>query len=120
MAVSERRTRAFWVCAIITAVSAIVSASFAVAGVFRSSPPDTYALYAASRSISLPLVVLGCLWFRSRAGIVAMALTMGLVQLFDGVIGVLSHDANKTYGPLVLAIAAFVSAAKLLRSAENS
>lgn len=120
MAVSERRTRAFWVCAVVTAVSAMVSAAFSVAGLFGSSPHDPYALYAASRSIALPLVVLACLWFRSRSGMVAMAFTMGLVQLFDAVIGLLSHEASKTYGPLVLAIAAFVSAAYLLRSTSNS
>jgi len=67
-------------------------------------------------SIAIPLVVLIFMGFRSRGGMVAMALTMSLVQLFDAVIGVLSHDAGKTYGPLFLALIGFVSVAFLLRS----
>jgi hypothetical protein len=117
---SEKRSSAFWICAIITLVSAVVSASFSVAGLLGDGRSDVYAMYAASRSVALPLAVLVCIWFRSRAGIAAMALTMGLVQLFDGVIGVLAHDASKTYGPLVLAVATFVSLAYLLRTADGA
>jgi hypothetical protein len=116
---NEKTPRAFWICAAITAISAFVSASFSVAGVLGAGIQDTFALYAASRSISIPLVVLIFLRFRSRGGIAAMALTMSLVQLFDAAIGVLSHDASKTYGPLFLAIIGFVSIALLLRSSER-
>lgn len=111
--------RAFWICATITAISAIVSASFSVAGLLGAGIHDTFALYAASRSIAIPLVVLIFMGFRSRGGMVAMALTMSLVQLFDAVVGVLSHDAGKTYGPLFLALIGFVSVAFLLRSSER-
>ena len=70
---------------------------------------NTYALYAASRSVALPAVALGCMWLRSRSGMAAMGFTMGLVQMFDAMIGVHSHDPSKTYGPLVLAVATFGS-----------
>ena len=40
---------------------------------------------------------------------------MGLVQAFDGVIGFLTHEPSKTYGPLVFAVATFISLAALLR-----
>jgi hypothetical protein len=119
MPISEKRTKAFWVCSVITGVSAIVSASFSVAALFSGSGNDTSALYAASRSISLPFVAVGCMWLRSRAGIAALAFTMGLVQLFDAVIGARSHDASKTYGPLVLAVATFASVGSMLRSPDN-
>jgi hypothetical protein len=113
---NDKTPRAFWICATVTAISAIVSASFSVAGLLGAGIHDTFALYAASRSIAIPLVVLIFMGFRSRGGMVAMALTMSLVQLFDAVIGVLSHDAGKTYGPLFLALIGFVSVAFLLRS----
>jgi hypothetical protein len=116
---NEKTSRAFWVCAIITAISATVSASFSVAGLLGASTHDPFALYAASRSIAIPLVVLIFLGLRSRGGIAAMALTMSLVQLFDAVIGALSHDSTKTYGPLFLALIGFVSIAFLLRSSER-
>ncbi|HXO60666.1 MAG TPA: hypothetical protein VN850_02545 [Candidatus Acidoferrales bacterium] len=116
---NEKAPRAFWICATITAISATVSASFSVAGLLGAGIHDRFAQYAASRSIAILLVVLILLGFRSRIGIAAMALTMSLVQLFDAVIGVLSHDASKTYGPLFLALIGFVSVAFLLRSSEH-
>jgi hypothetical protein len=119
MLTNEKTPRAFWICAAITAISAVVSASFAVAGLLGSGIHDIFALYAASRSLAIPLVVLIFLGLRSREGIAAMALTMGLVQLFDAVIGVILHDASKTYGPLFLALIGFVSVAFLLRSSER-
>jgi hypothetical protein len=39
----------------------------------------------------------------------ALALTMGLVQAFDTVIGLIAHDPAKTYGPLVLSVAGLTS-----------
>ena len=117
---NEKTPRAFWICATVTAISAIVSASFSVAWLLGAGIHDTFALYAASRSIAIPLVVLIFMGFRSRGGMVAMALTMSLVQLFDAVVGVLSHDASKTYGPLFLSLIGFVSVAFLLRSSERS
>jgi hypothetical protein len=116
---NEKTARAFWVCGSITAISAIVSASFAVAGLLGPGIHDTFALYAASRSLAIPLVVVILLGFRSRGGIVAMGLTMSLIQSLDAVIGVLLRDAGKTYGPLFLALIGFVSVAFLLRSSER-
>jgi hypothetical protein len=119
MLTNDKTPRAFWICAAITAISAVVSASFAVAGLLGPGIHDTFALYAASRSLAIPLVVLILLGLRSREGIAAMALTMSLVQLFDAVIGVILHDASKTYGPLFLALIGFVSVAFLLRGSQR-
>jgi hypothetical protein len=116
---NEKTPRAFWICATITAISATVSASFSVVGLLGPGIHDQFALYAASRSIAIPLVVLIFLGLRSRGGIAAMALTMSLIQLFDAVIGVISHDSSKTYGPLFLSLMGFVSIAFLLRSSER-
>jgi hypothetical protein len=112
-------TRAFWLCAIITGISALVSASFSVAALLGEGKGDTYAMYALSRSISLLLVVPIAIWFRSRLGLAVIALIMALVQAFDTVVGVHLHDASKTYGPLVFALIAFASVAALLRQPER-
>jgi hypothetical protein len=77
-------------------------------------------MYAASRSISLLLIVPIAIWFRSRFALAVIALIMALVQAFDAVIGVRLHDASKTYGPLVFALIAFASVAALLRQPEST
>jgi len=98
----------------ITAVSALVSASFSIIGLIGPSGHDAFARYAASRSIALFIAV--CMGLRSRKGIAALALVMTLVQGFDGIIGALAHDPEKTYGPFVLALANVAAIAWLLRA----
>jgi hypothetical protein len=108
--------RAFWWCAAITLVSALVSAGFSLAAVFARTPYDTTALYAASRSIALPIAIAAAIFRRSSAGVAALALVVGLLQLFDGFIGVYTHDPSKTYGPFVLALLTFITLARLLKT----
>jgi len=62
-----------------------------------------YALYAASRSIALPLAIIYAMALRSRAGVAALAVAMTLVQLFDGIVGLRLDDPGRDYGPMVLA-----------------
>jgi hypothetical protein len=108
-------TRAFWICAIVAGLSAVVSASFSVAALIGVDRQDQYAMYAASRSIALVLATLVCIGARSRRGVMALALTMGLVQGFDALIGLLAHDPVKTYGPLALSLAGLASLIALHR-----
>ena len=112
-------TKAFWTCAIITAVNAFVSASFSIAGLIGMSIFNTFAWYAASRSIALPLAVVAVIAVRSRAGLLAMSLTMVLVQAFDAAIGFNLHDPSKTYGPLVLSLATFAALVWLWRTQKT-
>jgi anti-sigma factor RsiW len=109
-------SRAFWRCAAITAISALVSAGFSLAAVFARTPYDATALYAASRSIALPIAVAVAIFRRSPIGVAILALVMGLVQFFDGFIGIYAHDASKTYGPFVLALLTFITLARLLQT----
>jgi hypothetical protein len=108
-------SRSFWVCATVTALSAVVSASFSVVALIGVDRQDQYAMYAASRSIALVLAILVCIVARSRRGVMALALTMGLVQGFDALIGLFAHDPVKTYGPLALAVAGLASVFALHR-----
>ncbi|MDB4875280.1 MAG: hypothetical protein JWM41_1726 [Gemmatimonadetes bacterium] len=110
-------TRAFWICAIITVVSAVVSAAFSVAALIGVARQDQYAMYAASRSIALLLATLACIGARSRRGVMALALTMGLVQGFDALIGLVGHSPMKTYGPLALSVVGLASLVALYRDA---
>jgi hypothetical protein len=122
---SQRRRRCalmirrFWTCAIVTTVSALVSAGFSIVGLFGPSSSGSFERYAASRSIALLIAVLCCIGFRSRHAVAAMALVMSLVQGFDGLIGILAHDPAKTYGPFAFAIMNFAVLVWLLRSPED-
>ena len=62
-----------------------------------------YALYAASRSVALPLATIYAMALRSRASVAALAVAMTLVQLFDGIIGLRLNDPGRAYGPMVFA-----------------
>jgi len=111
--------RRFWTCAIVTTVSALVSAGFSVAGLLGPSGSGSFERYAASRSIALLIAALCCIGFRSRGAIAALALVMSLVQGFDGLIGILAHDPAKTYGPFAFAIVNFAALVWLLRSPKT-
>jgi hypothetical protein len=105
--------RAFWYCAAVTAISALVSAGFSLAAVFARTPYDTSPLYAASRSIALPIAIAVAIFRHSSSGLAALALVVGLLQLFDGFIGVYTHDASKAYGPFVLSLFSFITLTRL-------
>ena len=110
---SSRSGNTFWVCAAVMVVSALVSAGFSLAALGGRGASDIFALYAASRSIALPIAAVSAVALRSRGGVKLLALAMALVQLFDAAIGFHIHNPFETYGPLFLAIAGFVAVARL-------
>src|SRR6267154_2201992 len=93
----------FWSCALMTVLSAGVSFGFSFAGLLGPGRHDSFARYAASRSVALLLTVLIAIGIRSRIAIVFLGIAMTVVQTFDGVVGALAHDPSKTYGPLAFA-----------------
>ncbi|HMF79643.1 MAG TPA: hypothetical protein VK604_28535 [Bryobacteraceae bacterium] len=108
-------TKRFWTCAIVTLLSAGVSAGFSVDGLLGSGGSDSFARYAASRSVALLLTVLIAMCVRSRVAIAFLAIAMTVVQAFDGVIGALAHDPPKTYGPFAFAVLNALAAGWLVR-----
>ena len=105
MKLREGVGRAYWICAGFTLFSAIVSAGFAPHSLLsrRMAGGHEYALYAASRSVALPLAVLFAMIWRSHGGVATLAVAMTLVQFFDGVVGLRLHDPGRAYGPFVFA-----------------
>ena len=119
MTYKSEQKRYFWICAVITGLSACVSSGFSIAAITGATQLDPLGWYAASRSVSLLLIVLLVILQGSRRGLATMALTMGFVQLFDTVIGFVQREPSKTYGPLVFAAVTFVSVRYLLRKSES-
>jgi hypothetical protein len=102
MGSADGQGRAFWICAGFTLFSAIASAGFSLLSL-RMAGGHEYALYAASRSVALPLATIYAITLRSRAGVAALAVAMTLVQLFDGIVGFRLNDPGRAYGPFVFA-----------------
>ena len=98
-----------------TLLSAGVSAGFSVAGLLGPGKDDSFARYAASRSVALLLAVLIAIGLRSRIAIVLLGIAMTVMQAFDGVIGALARDPSKTYGPFAFAVLNALAVAWLLR-----
>jgi hypothetical protein len=107
-------TPRFWTCAIVTNLSAFVSAYYSIAFLFAAIDSDGAEFYAASRSVALLIASLCCMAVRSRAGIAALAFVMILVQGFDAVIGALAHNPAITYAPFALAAANIVALIRLV------
>lgn len=108
-------TKRFWICAVVTLLSAGVSAGFSLAGLLGPGKDDIFAQYAASRSVALLLAVLVAIGIRSRMAIAFLGIAMTVVQAFDGVIGALAHDPSKTYGPFALGVVNALAVGWLLR-----
>jgi hypothetical protein len=102
-----------------TLISAGVSAGFSLAGLLDSGSDDSFARYAASRSVALLLTILIAIRVRSRMAIAFLGIAMTVVQAFDGVIGALAHDPSKTYGPFAFAVLNALMVGRLLRRQES-
>jgi len=94
---------AFWICAGVTAVSALVSLGFATLAVLSARhQPRTNALYALSRSVALAAVSLVPLFSQTRSSLLTIALAMVIVQALDAIVGGIVRDRPKTFGPASL------------------
>jgi hypothetical protein len=111
-------TNSFWTCAVMTFLSAGVSAGFSLVRLFGLGTGDSFARYAASRSIALLLAVLIAICVRSRTALAVLGIAMTVVQALDGVIGALAHDPSKTYGPFAFAVLNALTVIWLLRGKE--
>ena len=113
-------TKQFWSCALLTLLSAGVSAGFSLAGLLGAGTDDGFARYAASRSVALLVTVLLAVGARSRTAIAFLGIAMTSVQALDGVIGALAHDPAKTWGPLAFAVLNALAVGWLLRGQKGS
>ena len=106
---------AFWICAAMTTVNAAVSTAFSIAAVLSASSANAYAMYGASRSVACLVTAILAMCLRSRVGVAAIAFTMVVVQAGDGIIGIVTHDPLKTFGPFFLAGVTGAALVSLLR-----
>jgi hypothetical protein len=105
----------FWSCALLTLLSAGENAGFSLEGLLGPGSGDSFARYAASRSVVLLLTVLIAICVRSRMAIAFLGIAMTGVQAFDGVIGALAHAPLKATGPFAFAFLNALAVGWLLR-----
>jgi hypothetical protein len=115
----KRMSNRFWSCALVTLLSAAVSAGFSLDGLHGLGNSDSFARYAASRSVALLLTVLIAIGVRSWSAIAFLGIAMTIVQALDGVIGALAHDPSKTYGPFAFAVLNALAVGWLLRGQKS-
>lgn len=114
------KSRLFWICAVITVVSALTSAGFSLAALSSSGEAHVNALYSVSRSLSLAFGSLLVVFLRSRIGLMAVSFLMVLVQAGDAVIGAFINDPMKTYGPAFLAVVTGIVLILLVRDTPTN
>jgi len=74
----------FWICALVTLLSAAISAGFSLAGLAGPDRGDRYARYGASRSVALLLTVLIAIVVRSSPATPMVAEFLGQVNWLKG------------------------------------
>lgn len=108
---------AFWICAIATAISALVSAGYAVAGLHSAvDEARVPSMYALARSAALVAVAFVGLFSASAAFVAAVAVAMIVVQGLDAFIGVRISNKVKTIGPALTALVNLAALVWLLSS----
>ncbi len=96
----------FFVCSVITALSAFVSLGFSVTSVPNTDGKTrTLALYTIARSVAFAIISVIAFINGSLPWLEAVAAGMIIVQACDAIIGVTIHDRVKTFGPAGTAIA---------------
>ncbi|GAA3978858.1 hypothetical protein [Mucilaginibacter dorajii] len=115
---------------IVTAVNVIVATGFSVAGIINPAAilpanigPDkaiaTFALYATARTIPLAAIAIALVIGKRRDALFTLALLAGVIQLFDGFIGIYQHDASKSAGPFLIAVVQFIGLYFAMKGGEQ-
>jgi hypothetical protein len=90
----------FILCALISAVSALVSLGFSIAAQrIATGAARTMALYACARSLALFVASVVPFLSGSVGWLLAVAWSMIIVQALDAVVGMTVKDNVKTFGP---------------------
>src|SRR5260370_2942535 len=97
-------TKSFWSCAVMTLLSAGVSAGFSLVGLFDRGTGDNFARYAASRSVALLLAVGIPICVRSTIALAGLGNGMTGVEGVDWVLRGPPHHPSPTYQPFALCL----------------
>jgi hypothetical protein len=100
---------------VVTAINVLVAIGFSIAAIIRPQylvPADSvpteasllFAMYAAARTIPVPLFALGAICKQAIPAMLILGGLGGAMQLLDAGIGLFEHDLAKCAGPLFIAV----------------
>lgn len=95
---------AYWICAVFTQVSALVSLGYSIAAVRAAGDAGSDASYTLVRSAGLAVVAAATLIGEHGDWLVAVAAAMIVVQAGDAIVGLHIRDRLKTAGPAATAL----------------
>jgi hypothetical protein len=114
---------------LITAINVLVALVYAIAGIIspdsilpegtvHTEASTVFALYGASRTIPLAVLVIYAILAKHRTAVIALGVLAGFVQFFDGFVGIYQHDMLKSTGPFFLSILQFAALWKVWKTEE--
>jgi len=107
----------FILCALISAISALVSLGFSIAAQRTATgAARTMALYACARSLALFVASVVPFLSGSVGWLLAVAWSMIIVQALDAIVGMTIKDKVKTFGPATTALLNLAAVIWLLQS----
>ena len=112
-------------------LNAFVSTGFAIAGIISpqaivpagvgvNEAASVFALYAAARTVPILAFVVWAVARRNVQALLLLGCLMGVIQFFDGIAGIISHDPSKVIGPWLIASVQAVSVLWLSRRPGDS
>ena len=110
------RGAAFWICYVVTVISAGFGFTYAIGQVVATGLESADTLFLAARTIALLVVALVAPLFRSDDALLAIAVAMTIVQGIDTFVGAVQGDLVVSVGAAVLCLATIVAATFLARS----
>jgi hypothetical protein len=119
--------KAMRLASLVTAINVLVASGFSITAIIRPQyvvpagfvPTEgslILALYAAARTIPLPLFALTAVYKRATSALLILGALAGAMQLLDAGIGLFEHDMGKCAGPLFIAALQFFAVYLLRRS----
>jgi hypothetical protein len=85
--------------------------------------PDSehiFALYAAARTVPLAIIAIVTAYRQESLAFNKIAALAGVIQLLDGLIGIVQHDLAKTIGPFVLGILTLFAVGQVRTKADTT
>src|SRR6202171_2896772 len=104
------KAKAMRLASLVTAINVLVASGFSIAAIVRpqylvpaeSVPTEAsllLAMYAAARTIPLPLFALAAIYKRATPALLILGALAGEMQVLDDGMGLFEHDLGKCAGP---------------------
>lgn len=88
----------YYILSVFTIISAFTSLGFSMQSCIQTKQVNAF--YAFSRSLAIALLAFITILITNNSLLISLSILMIIVQLLDGVVGIISKNRFKTYGRL--------------------